>query len=273
MVTGAAGGMGIAVARLLIDRTDRPATLILSDRDADALAAAVDDLAGAVDDLAGAAGAPASTAVRAVPCDVADEDAVAGLFAVAAQAGRLTRVIHGAGVLGPGLGVADTDPADFDRVFSVNARGTFLVTRAAAQVMRDQGAGPGTDDRSITVIASNAAGVPRHGMGVYAASKAAASAVTRSLGLELAPQGIRCNVVNPGSTDTAMQRDYWGDDPEAGKARVLGGDLATARLGIPLGRIATADDIAEVVVFLSSPAARHVVLQEIYVDGGATLHA
>jgi 2,3-dihydro-2,3-dihydroxybenzoate dehydrogenase len=110
-------------------------------------------------------------------------------------------------------------------------------------------------------------------MGVYAASKAAASAVTRSLGLEVAAEGIRCNVVNPGSTDTAMQRDYWGDDPVAGKARVLGGDLATARLGIPLGRIATADDVAEVVVFLSSPEARHVVLQEIYVDGGATLHA
>ena len=193
----------------------------------------------------------------------------------AAGAGRVTRVIHGAGVLGPGVSVAETEPADFDRVFAVNARGTFLVTRAAARVMTAQGQSQADapSDRAITVIASNAAGVPRHGMGVYAASKAAASAVTRSLGLEVAADGIRCNVVNPGSTDTAMQRDYWGDDPAAGKARVLGGDLATARLGIPLGRIATADDVAEVVVFLSSPEARHVVLQEIYVDGGATLHA
>ena len=125
----------------------------------------------------------------------------------------------------------------------------------------------------MTVIASNAAGVPRHGMGVYAASKAAASSLTRSLGLEVAGAGIRCNVVNPGSTDTAMQRNYWGDDPGAGRRRVLAGDLSTARLGIPLGRIASPADVAEVVVFLSSPQARHVILQEIYVDGGATLHA
>ncbi len=254
--------MGVAVARRLLSRSDRPATLILADRDPDALASTVDDLA---------ACAPA-TDIRPVTCDVSDEDAVAALFAVAAAAGRVTRVIHGAGVLGPGATVAETDLGGFDRVLAVNTRGTFLVLRAAARVMGEQGPGEGAD-RAVTVIASNAAGVPRHGMGVYAASKAAASALTRSLGLEVAGEGIRCNVVNPGSTDTAMQRDYWGDDAEAGRARVLGGDLATARLGIPLGRIATADDVAEVVVFLSSPEARHVVLQEIYVDGGATLHA
>lgn len=260
--------MGAAVARLLLDAPDpasRPTSLILADRDSSALDAVVDRLRTT---------APQDVGITAVTCDVSDTVAVDSLLAGAAAAGRLTRVIHGAGVLGPGDTVAQTDPADFDRVFAVNARGTFLVTSAAARVMLDQGTTTGgQEDRSITVIASNAAGVPRHGMGVYAASKAAASAVTRSLGLEVAGAGIRCNVVNPGSTDTAMQRDYWGDDAAAGLTRVLGGDLATARLGIPLGRIATPEDVAEVVVFLSSPAARHVVLQEIYVDGGATLHA
>jgi len=145
------------------------------------------------------------------------------------------------------------------------------VTRTAARIMLEQGTEDA--DRSLTVVASNAAGVPRYGMGIYAASKAAASSLARSLGLEVASAGIRCNVVNPGSTDTAMQRDYWGDDPAAGRARVIGGDLSTSRLGIPVGRIADAADVAEVVHFLASPAARHVVLQEIYVDGGATLHA
>ena len=267
LVTGAAGGIGAAVARLLRDRTDRPATLILSDLDPDALDAAVASLSDSTE--------ATGTRIIGVACDVSDETDVAALFDRAAAEGRLTRVIHGAGILGPGVSVADTDPADFDRVIAVNARGPFLVAGAAARVMLDQGktAGRTDEDRSITVIASNAAGVPRHGMGAYAASKAAASAVTRSLGIEVAGDGIRCNVVNPGSTDTGMQRDYWGDDPEAGLARVLGGDLTTARLGIPLGRIATPDDVAEVVVFLSSPEARHVVLQEIYVDGGATLHA
>lgn len=262
IVTGAAGGMGTAVAQLLLGTADSPATLILADRDPQALTAAVAELSAA------------GTEIITWTCDVSDEDDVDALLSRAAASGRLTRVIHGAGVLGPGDDVADTGAADFDRVFAVNARGTFLVTRAAARVMLEQGTGEKLrDDRSITVIASNAAGVPRHGMGVYAASKAAASALTRSLGLEIAGAGIRCNVVNPGSTDTAMQRDYWGADPEAGRNRVLTGDLATARLGIPLGRIADPVDVAEVVVFLSSPAARHVVLQEIYVDGGATLHA
>lgn len=277
--------MGAAVARLLLTRPDRPSVLVLSDRDPAALAAVVESLAGTT--------SPGpeehDTVVTGVVCDVSRESSVKDLFCEAGRRGPLTRVIHAAGVLGSGATVTDTPVDDFDRVFAVNARGTFLVVREAAGTMLAQDGAtdrtaPGSDpadradradhaDRAVTVIASNAAGVPRHGMGVYAASKAAASSLTRSLGLEVAGAGIRCNVVNPGSTDTAMQRDYWGDDPGAGRRRVLAGDLSTARLGIPLGRIASPADVAEVVVFLSSPQARHVILQEIYVDGGATLHA
>ena len=286
--------MGAAVARLLLTRPDRPSVLVLSDRDPAALAAVVESLAGTT--------SPGpeehDTVVTGVVCDVSRESSVKDLFCEAGRRGPLTRVIHAAGVLGSGATVTDTPVDDFDRVFAVNARGTFLVVREAAGTMLAQdgatdSTAPGSDpaeradradhadhadradraDRAVTVIASNAAGVPRHGMGVYAASKAAASSLTRSLGLEVAGTGIRCNVVNPGSTDTAMQRDYWGDDPGAGRRRVLAGDLSTARLGIPLGRIASPADVAEVVVFLSSPQARHVILQEIYVDGGATLHA
>jgi 2,3-dihydro-2,3-dihydroxybenzoate dehydrogenase len=268
IITGASGGIGAATARQLIDSGAAPSTLYLSDLDGDRLSSVADTLAAS----AGTAG----TTVRTVPCDVSEESAVRELFTAAAADGRLTRVIHAAGILGPGTTVADTDLAELDRLLAVNTRGTFLVVREAARAMLAQNQNQSqaqNRDRSLTVIASNAAGVPRHGMGAYAASKAAASSLTRTAGIELAGDGIRCNVVNPGSTDTAMQRAYWGDDPEAGRARVLAGDLGTYRLGIPVGRIADPADVAEVVTFLSSPAARHVTLQEIYVDGGATLHA
>ncbi|NEE57327.1 SDR family oxidoreductase, partial [Streptomyces sp. SID8455] len=92
---------------------------------------------------------------------------------------------------------------------------------------------------------------------------------TKCLGLELARSGVRCNVVAPGSTDTAMQRALW-TDPGA-EARVIDGDPSTYRTGIPLGRIAEPADIADAVAFLASDRARHITLQELYVDGGATL--
>lgn len=92
---------------------------------------------------------------------------------------------------------------------------------------------------------------------------------TKCLGLELARSGVRCNIVAPGSTDTAMQRALW-TDPGA-EARVIDGDPSTYRTGIPLGRIAEPADIADAVAFLASDRARHITLQELYVDGGATL--
>lgn len=288
LITGAAGGIGKAVARSLLMTADRPTTLVLSDRNPQLLAEVTRSLENMsldnspahvveVGDTSTISPIEPVTQIHAVVCDVSDADAVANLATEVQRAGQLRRVIHTAGILGVGATIVNTALDDFSEIFAINARGTFLITQAMTKVMVDQGTSgcieQDATDRSITVVASNAAGVPRHGMGVYAASKAAASALTRNLGLEVAREGIRCNVVNPGSTDTAMQREYWGDQQESGRARVLSGDLSTSRLGIPLGRIATPEDIAEVVVFLSSPAARHVVLQEIYVDGGATLHA
>ncbi|WP_435106946.1 SDR family oxidoreductase, partial [Arhodomonas sp. AD133] len=89
------------------------------------------------------------------------------------------------------------------------------------------------------------------------------------LGLELAGYGIRCNVVSPGSTDTPMQRALWTD--ERGGAAAVAGDLTRHRLGIPLGRLARPEDVAEAVAFLLSEQAAHITLQDIQVDGGATL--
>ena len=92
---------------------------------------------------------------------------------------------------------------------------------------------------------------------------------TRCLGLELAPAGIRCNIVAPGSTLTAMQTGMWADAD--GARRVIAGDPGTFRTGIPLGKLATPENVADAVVFLASDRAAHITLADLYVDGGATL--
>jgi 2,3-dihydro-2,3-dihydroxybenzoate dehydrogenase len=121
----------------------------------------------------------------------------------------------------------------------------------------------------IVTVASNASSVPRQQMAAYAASKAASTQFTRCLGLELAEFGIRCNVVSPGSTDTDMQRQLW-TSPD-GERAAIAGSPASFRLGIPLGRIANAADIAEAVCFMASDSARHITMHDLRVDGGATL--
>ena len=127
---------------------------------------------------------------------------------------------------------------------------------------------------SIVTVASNAAGIPRTSMAAYAASKAAAVMFTKCLGLEVAPLGVRCNTVSPGSTLTDMQRGMWTTgDEEAAVRRVVEGDAKTYRTGIPLGRIADPSDIADAVAFLVSDRARHITMHDLYVDGGATLRA
>jgi 2,3-dihydro-2,3-dihydroxybenzoate dehydrogenase len=124
---------------------------------------------------------------------------------------------------------------------------------------------------TIVTVGSNVTGVVRHGMGAYAASKAAATMLTKCLGLELAEHGVRCNVVSPGSTDTPMQRAMWHDGD--GAQAVIQGTPRTYRVGIPLRRLAEPRDVAEAVVLLVSDRSRHITMQELYVDGGATLRA
>ncbi|MDD7940441.1 SDR family oxidoreductase [Actinomycetospora lutea] len=247
-VTGAAGGIGAAVCRRL---ADAGAPVALLDRDPDATGAAADALRDR-----------GATAV-AVPGDVTDPGAVEKAVAAAEDAlGPLRTLVNVAGVLHVAA-VTEIDDADWRHCLDVNATGVMHACRAVGARLAERGGG------SVVTVASNAAGVPRTGMAAYAASKAAAVAVTRCLGLELAGQGVRANVVCPGSTDTGML-DAMGDLP-ADHAALVRGSAETFKLGIPLGRIAAPQDVAEVVAFLASDAARHVTLQTVYVDGGASL--
>ncbi|MFD4366945.1 SDR family oxidoreductase [Rhodococcus sp. NPDC058521] len=242
VVTGASGGIGSATAHAFIDAG---ASVWLLDRDE------------AVLKLGATLGVPASQV------DVRDSGDVDSAFgSLVGQLGAPSSLIHAAGVLSSGPVDSLTD-ADWFETMQVNATGTMNVTRAAARVM----AGPA----SITVIGSNAGATPRAGMAAYGASKAAATSFVRSLGLELAHRGIRCNIISPGSTDTDMLRGMWSSEDESEK--VIAGDPSRYRLGIPLRRIAKADDIAASALFLASDAARHITLHDLRVDGGATLDA
>src|SRR5690606_11676127 len=155
----------------------------------------------------------------------------------------------------------------WERVINVNARGTFNVTRAFGRAMVRNGGG------SIVAVSSNAAGIPRLNMGAYAASKAAATMLVRCLGLELAAQGVRCNIVAPGSTLTPMQTGMWTEDGGAGERAVIEGSLDAYRTGIPLKKLATPEDIAGAVMFMLSDQAGHVTMADLYVDGGPTQRA
>jgi 2,3-dihydro-2,3-dihydroxybenzoate dehydrogenase len=195
--------------------------------------------------------------------DVANSAAVDEVVStVEQQLGAIDYLVSVAGILRPGS-LLECSDQDWRDTFAVNTTGAFNVCRAVGRRMlvRKRGA--------IVAVSSNAASVPRMGMGVYAASKAATTHMLKCLGLELAQANIRCNVVAPGSTDTAMQRQLWTD--ANGPDNVIQGSLENFRLGIPLQRIASADKIAAVAMFLLSSSAAHITMENIVVDGGATL--
>lgn len=243
-VTGAAGSIGRAMIAAL---QEAGARIFATDTEA-ALAAMPDRSAGVIWH----------------PLDVRDSAAVdAAVARAAAEIGPIRLGAHVAGVLATGQ-VVDTSDAEWQRVMDVNAGGIFRLGRALGTQMRDHGQGG-----ALVVVGSNAGGIPRHGMGPYAASKAAVAMLVRCLGLELAPYGIRCNIVAPGSTLTPMQMGMWADD--GGAARVIAGDLASFRTGIPLGKLAAPQDIAQAAMFLLSDQAGHITMADLYVDGGATL--
>ncbi|MVA59358.1 2,3-dihydro-2,3-dihydroxybenzoate dehydrogenase [Agrobacterium vitis] len=243
-LTGAAGGIGRAVVQALLHEGAR---VVATDVSVESLADLSCDhlLARSLDVTVGA--------------DV--ERLVAEM---ALQCGGIDFGINIAGVLST-TSVLETTDREWERVFSINTAGVFHVSRAMARCMVARRKG------SIVTVGSNAAGIPRKDMAAYAASKAASTMFTRCLGLELAEYGIRCNIVAPGSTLTPMQTGMWSDD--RGDERVIEGSLANFKTGIPLRKLGTPDDVANAVLFLLSDKAGHITMADIYVDGGATLHA
>jgi 3-oxoacyl-[acyl-carrier protein] reductase len=240
LVTGASRGIGRAAATLLAAAGARVAINYAADRGA----------ADAAVEQVRAAGGEA----RAFGADVADPGAARGLVARTAEAwGRLDILINNAGVW-PENPAGSEDLEAWDRAFAVNTRGAFVVTDAAIPLLEKAGG-------SIVFVSSTAGqrGEARHS--AYAASKGALISYTKSLASELGPRGIRVNCVAPGWVDTDMSAEPLAD-PRA-RAEILA--------GIPLRRIATAEDIAGPILFLVSDLARHVQGEVLNVNGGSVL--
>ncbi len=249
LVTGAARGIGAAVAHGL---ARHGASVAAVDLDPAGLATTT-------------TGLPPPARHGCYPADVRD---LASLEAAADRAegelGDISILVNVAGVLrtGRALDIADKDWVE---VFAVNTFGVFHSCRAVGRRMASRGKG------CIVTVASNAAGVPRAEMSAYAASKAAAAHFTHCLALELAPIGIRCNVVAPGSTDTDMLRSMWSDGQ--GPQSTIDGSPEHYKIGIPLQKLARPEEVADAVLFLASDRASHITMQDLYVDGGAALRA
>lgn len=240
LVTGAASGIGRRVAERFVDEG---ATVVGLDRQTDH---------------------PAGTEpFRLIQVDVTDAAAIDAVSdRLRDDLGGLDVLVNAAGVLR--LGRSDTlSLEDWRACIETNASAPFYLLRRWVPVFREQRRG------AIVNVASNAAHVPRLDMAGYCASKAALASLSHCVALELAPYGVRCNVVSPGSTRTPMlARMLAGPEDET---RLLEGLPHRFKLGIPLGKLAEPDDVADVVLFLASDEAGHVTLQDIVVDGGATL--
>lgn len=202
---------------------------------------------------------------RGVMMDVADPQQVSRCCqSLLEERPRLDVLVNAAGI----LRIGDTDQisfADWQACLNVNAGGAFNLFQQTLPQFRAQQQG------AIVTVASNAAHAPRLGMSAYGASKAALRSLCLTVGLEMAPHGVRCNIVSPGSTDTEMQRSLW-HSPQA-EQQTIAGFPEQFKLGIPLKKIARPQEIANTILFLASEQASHIVLQDIVVDGGATLGA
>jgi len=242
IVTGAGGRIGRAIAEMLVAGGYRT---IVNDLDP----ARCESVGGR---LAGAGGV-----VLAIPGDVSVRDEAEQLVEMAVGAwGRLDLLVNCAGIF-PNTPVIEMDDAEWERVWGVNLRGPFYLSRAAAREMiRLENGG------NIVNVSSTAGESARVGAAHYCGSKAALNMLTKVLAIELAPHGIRVNAVAPGLVLDDVVTSPPPDDTPPYVAALL--------RGVPLGRTGAGDDIANVVRFLISPESNWITGEIIHVNGGST---
>jgi 3-oxoacyl-[acyl-carrier protein] reductase len=235
IVTGGSRGIGAAIAGVL---AEHGAAVVVSARDADRLQRAVREL-----------GERGASALGIVADAGKREDADRLVEAARTRFGRLDLLVNNAGITRDGLLIRMKDE-DWDRVMETNLRGAFLMTRAAAKVMVRQRSG------RIINIASAAGAMGNPGQTNYSAAKAGLIGLTKATARELAHWGILVNAVAPGLIETDMAAAISSEAREAFLAQV------------PLKRIGSARDVAEMVGFLAGDGAAYVTGQVFHVNGG-----
>lgn len=230
LVVGGAKGIGLAVAKRL---AAEGASVFLTGRAADQVNAAVAGIGHGARGLVADAGAP--------------DDLERVIAAVRDAHGRLDALVLNAGISEPAaLGQVDAD--HFERHFAVNVRGALYGLQAALDTLADGSA--------VVLMGSVAGAIGVANYGTYAATKAALRSYARTWTAELAPRGIRVNVVAPGPTDTEMMARV----PDAARAALIA--------PIPLGRMAKPEEVAAATLFLLSDEASFIAGTELFVDGG-----
>nr|WP_298726575.1 SDR family oxidoreductase [uncultured Steroidobacter sp.] len=243
IITGGASGIGLATAKLL---TAEPwggrAQLLLVGRNV----AALDTAAAELREL----GADVITEVA----DLSDEDAPARVVRRAESAfGGLDGLVSNAGMIKVGP-LSSLTVADYELVFSVNTRATFLLAQAAYPLLR-------ASKGSIVATSSLASEMPTPPLGMYSASKAALVMMIQQMAVEWGADGIRCNCVSPGSTLTPMTANVYANAAERAKRE----------RAIALHRIAQPEETAQAIAFLLGPRASFISGVNLMVDGGASL--
>jgi 2-keto-3-deoxy-L-fuconate dehydrogenase len=235
-VTGGASGIGLAVAKQF---AAQGAVVVVLDVDAAKASEAAAALGG------GAHG---------VACDVANEESVQVAFA---ESGAVDVLVNCAGIAHVGT-LASTDPKDFDRIYAVNVRGTYLAMRAAMPSMVARGKGV------ICNMASIAATAGLADRFAYSMSKGAVLSMTLSVAKDYLGQGIRCNCISPARVHTPfvdgfLTRNYPGKEAEQMQV------LARAQ---PIGRMGTPEEVAMLVLYLCSDEASFLTGVDYPIDGG-----
>ena len=240
VVTGAASGLGLATAKAF---AESGASVVLADWHEEAAQSAAKELANK------------GHKTLAVRCDVSDDAQVQAMVKqTVATFGRLDAAYNNAGVQNVLAETADTTQEDYDRVMGINLRGVWSCMKFELQQMRKQGCGTIVNCSSLGGLVGGAE------RGIYHAAKHGVLGFTKSAALEYAARGIRINAICPGLIWTPMA-----DQMVAGGQGEI---LEAMKKSVPMGRYGRAEEIADVVLWLSSDAASYVTGQSISVDGG-----
>lgn len=242
VITGGASGMG------------RDTALLFAREGASVVVGDVNDAAGQA--LAGEVAA-AGGRLAYVHCDVAVEKDVVDLIATAeSRFGKLDTIFNNAGVEQPVTPSIEVSEDLFDRVISINLKGTFFGCKHALPALLRNGGGTIVNNSSVSAFANVGGNLS------YAASKGGIMSMTRVIAIEYAARNIRCNAINPGVIDTDMNRrnKALSDDPEAVEQKW--------RTITPMGRMGTGNEIGEAVLYLASPQSSFVTGIGLVIDGG-----